>query len=1631
MKNRSYMKRTLEWKYFLGAMLFMLLLAAPDRVKAQQFADVTVSWVGIGYNEQCCTDQGLECTFNIGAPTAYGDPDPRFRLRSKLANDVVFSGWSVQTPDNVSCPYGGSINVAQFTRNDYCGGNLEIETQSWEEDGITCGTNTTFDVGCFAGVEDDDNNDFTNFNYNYQALVPEGVATNVDFFATGTPGTRRFTLQINWSSAGPSAPLLAPVANACLNSSTTLTVTSALSDPGYEFRWYSDIGLTTQVGIGTSFNTPILVGNVSYWVAEVDPVGGCKGQSNRIDLTPLAGIADPTASDVTICEGQTAFLEAFGEDGATFTWYDDAGLTHAVQVGAQYTTQPLNTTTSFWVTQQLPGGCPSAAIEVEVTVNPPADLPFGTSGYTFCLGSTVPAGDGLQATCSDAGGGGNLTDDFAGTGGPVVIPSNPGTGSGSLSFNAGAIPAGSTVVKVTVDATLGHTWSGDLTLTVNSPGGGIVNVHDGNGGNDNFGTGDPLAPTPATYTWDDAGPLPTYANDPNANANIPVGSYIPVEPLSLFNGEDPTGVWSLDLVDAVGGDGGSLTSANLHITYSLAANAGSLTWWDDETAGTQVGSGSPFLPAGYDGFAPGTYTYWAQCDDASTCSNRRVPVTLTILPAIAAPIIRGDDEVCEGESATLTVANPIGTVEWYADIALTGLVHTGPVFTTPELSSTTTYYAVNNNGTCLSAASAWTISVNPAPTLAFGDVITDPGYSFSGNIEICEDQVVSLQIILDDPANQLALIYTESEPEDLNADWLLITDEFAEINTMSDMIYYVRVVDLNTGCFSKPVPVYIDVFDRPNPPQVRGTTVCVGEEATIYADISTIFDNSGDNAQNTVYWADEDGFFIETHPIPFVPGPPYIFNDSLNVGSFGTPGVYNYYVTTGNNYCYSVPQVVTVTVLARPEAPLARDIEVCEGDDAMLTATCSGDIYWYSDDDLQNMVHVGDEFPLFGVTSTTTYYVTCRNGDCESDASEVTVTVNPKPEAPTPDLPFYVTCFDESIELFASNSNGDPILWYDDPAGLIEWSTDSSGSFFTPEITEPNIYYAAAVDPITGCRSDLVPVQVFTTPKFEHPRVEDVQVCASGDSVTLKAHISFPRDLAIDFFDFFTFSNAIVRFVNTSNGLLVFGDVPVELDPFNDIWEGDASLTIPAVSADWDFTVPGSYDIGARTANFWFNVWTGDLFECSSDYGTGTVVVLPRPEPPVVSNTSPVCERGNVTVSSEPVPGGIYNWTGPNGFSSNAQEFTLFNVTTLQAGTYTLVVTDVNGCQSDDATTEVVVNPAPVIDTAYADPNPICEHETLNLFAEADDDDDDDYDYNWTGPNGYESTEQNPSIADVTEVDNQGFYIVVATDETTGCTSLPYVVLVEINTFPDNLIADNDGPVCEGGTIRLNVTSVFGADYEWSGPNGYSSTEQSPVLTDVTPDMTGTYTVVVTLAGGCTDSATTEVIVWPNPVADAGPDDTTYQDDPIVLTGSGGTTYQWVPNTYLDHDNIPNPIFNSPDVGTFPIVLTVWEDDHGCSDKDTVIIEVLPKLDLQIPDLITPNGDGLNDNWIIKYLENIRDPYTLNVYARGGAKVYSTTAYNNDWNGTYDGKNLPDGGYWFVLAIEGGKTYKGSITIKR
>ena len=123
----------------------------------------------------------------------------------------------------------------------------------------------------------------------------------------------------------------------------------------------------------------------------------------------------------------------------------------------------------------------------------------------------------------------------------------------------------------------------------------------------------------------------------------------------------------------------------------------------------------------------------------------------------------------------------------------------------------------------------------------------------------------------------------------------------------------------------------------------------------------------------------------------------------------------------------------------------------------------------------------------------------------------------------------------------------------------------------------------------------------------------------------------------------------------------------------------------------------------------------------------------------------------------------------------------LNNVTIANAGDY-FVTVKIGNCTSQSAVTKVVVYPVPSIVGEPTSNSPLCEGETLELNAEVLNPDG--LEFEWTGPNGFESSIQSPTIANVTEADNQGLYTVVVTDKITGCSSDPKSVLVSINRAP-------------------------------------------------------------------------------------------------------------------------------------------------------------------------------------------------------------------------------------------------------
>src|SRR6185369_5264830 len=91
--------------------------------------------------------------------------------------------------------------------------------------------------------------------------------------------------------------------------------------------------------------------------------------------------------------------------------------------------------------------------------------------------------------------------------------------------------------------------------------------------------------------------------------------------------------------------------------------------------------------------------------------------------------------------------------------------------------------------------------------------------------------------------------------------------------------------------------------------------------------------------------------------------------------------------------------------------------------------------------------------------------------------------------------------------------------------------------------------------------------------------------------------------------------------------------------------------------------------------------------------------------------------------------------------------------------------------------------------------------------------------YAWTGPNGFTSSQQNPSITNATAA-NAGTYSVTVTVD--GCTSAAGTTNVVVNTVTTPT-PSNGGPYCEGATIQLSTPTISGATYSWTGPSGFTS----------------------------------------------------------------------------------------------------------------------------------------------------------------------------------------------------------------
>ncbi len=449
-----------------------------------------------------------------------------------------------------------------------------------------------------------------------------------------------------------------------------------------------------------------------------------------------------------------------------------------------------------------------------------------------------------------------------------------------------------------------------------------------------------------------------------------------------------------------------------------------------------------------------------------------------------------------------------------------------------------------------------------------------------------------------------------------------------------------------------------------------------------------------------------------------------------------------------------------------------------------------------------------------------------------------------------------------------------------------------------------------------------------------------------------------------------------VRCFGDSNGN-AFPTVTGGTSPYSFVWsDGEKTDTAKSLAA-------ANYTVMVTDSNF-----------CT----TTTTVTITQPLLFTVttSTTAATCNNnGTATAAGHGgTPTFSYNW-GSAGVGPTINQ--------LNPGIYTITATDANGCSATDTAKVPYNGNAVKIDTTF---NVKCfGTSTGSAKVGVIGGDTLLYNYTWT-PGGQTNATATGLSA--------GIYTVSVFYLADGC---PYTVYDTI-TQPSKLIASvKDTVKCNSSTAAVQVSASGGVPpymYSWNG--GKTTTTADTNLPG------GNYILILTDNNGCPDSVKTNVSV---PVLNAK-----FRPEPDTVLGGefvyfddlsvGATSWYWTFDNGNTSDSV-NPYQQYITDGKYTVYLYIT-NAKGCRDSTSEIVYVIENL--YVPNVFTPNGDGVNDAFHIT--AGNMQLYNIVIFNRWGEKVFESNSPNIDWTGTSPaGVNSADGTYYYILRATDyeGKSY--------
>lgn len=519
-----------------------------------------------------------------------------------------------------------------------------------------------------------------------------------------------------------------------------------------------------------------------------------------------------------------------------------------------------------------------------------------------------------------------------------------------------------------------------------------------------------------------------------------------------------------------------------------------------------------------------------------------------------------------------------------------------------------------------------------------------------------------------------------------------------------------------------------------------------------------------------------------------------------------------------------------------------------------------------------------------------------------------------------------------------------------------------------------------------------------------------------------------------------TYSNITVVATGTTNfcpynvvGPLVLSDPPNPARPVltsnSAVCLGDpltlGSTSTPGVSYSW--TGPAGFSSGVQNPTVAPTTYANGgiyhlIVELNNCFNEDSILVVIKPYPfPSAANNSALCSGDTLFLTSSSSNGASsYLWNGPAGFYSYSQNPFIDHITVASAGTYSVTVS-LNGCYST-TTTDVVVNQTPdaptVADLEY------CQFDVAPALTAG-----------GTGLRWYTTatggTASTTAPVPSTLVPGK-FVWYVSQVSTAGCESIRSKITVQVDYFATPTLEITDSVICRGTDITFTAIGT-GDDITrltWVFGDDDSLVNQNPAPHAF--DRPGTFTVTAyAYYKVCpTKTASANVIVYPSPSVYIGSDTTICPGGvPLILSDNinakdPSAKWYWSTGSSLSAIKVTNP-------GTYFVKVSI----AGCNSTDTII--VLNDCYMNLPNVFTPNGDGMNDYFFPRQLlTKGLTSFNMNIYNRWGELVFTTnTLDGKGWDGKFNNSDQPEGVFIYIIDAtfkDGQKeNHKGNVTLLR